>query len=193
MLTLYDAARCPFAARARLVLAEKDVPYEPVEIDLADRPAWLYEKNPAGRVPVLEDDGVVIPESRVIAEYLEERYPEPALLPPDPADRALVRLAIERFDALTGPYYAYRADRTPEAEDRLHEALAELDETLARHPYVAGTEFTLADLMYVPWLLRAESLGVDVRRHEHLADWLDRLGERPSVRSEIELLAATLV
>ena len=59
-----------------------------VEVDLSDRPAWIYEKNPTGRVPVIEEDGWVLPESVVIMEYLEERYPEPALLAADPADRA---------------------------------------------------------------------------------------------------------
>jgi glutathione S-transferase len=193
MLTLYDAARCPFAARARLVLAEKNLPYEPVEIDLDDRPAWLYEKNSTGRVPVLDDDGFVLAESRVIAEYLEERFPETPLMPADLGARALVRLAIERFDAVSDPYYDYRSDRSAEAEERLHKALAGLDATLERYAYVAGPEYSLADVMYVPWLLRAESLGVDVRRHPALADWLDRVGERPAVRAEIDLLAATPV
>jgi glutathione S-transferase len=85
VITLYDAARCPYCARVRIALAEKGIAYEPVEIDLSNRPAWLYEKNPAGRVPVLEEDTLILPESVVIMEYLEERYPEPALLPPDPA------------------------------------------------------------------------------------------------------------
>ena len=57
-------------------------------IDLSNRPDWLYEKNPLGKVPVLEEDSFVLPESEVIMEYLEERYPEPALLPADPAARA---------------------------------------------------------------------------------------------------------
>ncbi len=77
MITLYDADRCPYCARARIVLAEKGIEYETVEVDLDDRPAWIYEKNPLGRVPVLEDDAFVLPESAVIDEYLEERYPEP--------------------------------------------------------------------------------------------------------------------
>ena len=76
VLTLYDAPRCPYCARVRIVLAEKGVPYETVTIDLANRPAWLLEHNPPdGRVPVLEEDGWVLPESAVIDEYLEERYP----------------------------------------------------------------------------------------------------------------------
>src|SRR5213593_1619400 len=109
MLTLYDADRCPYCARVRIALAEKDVEYETVVIDLSDRPAWLYEKNPLGKVPVLEEDAFVLPESVVIMEYLEERYPEPPLLPKDPADRAIVRLRIERFDnALGDAYYAFR-------------------------------------------------------------------------------------
>ena len=61
MLTLYDAARCPYCARVRIALAEKRVPVETVAIDLADRPAWIYEKNPLGRVPVLEGDGLCLP------------------------------------------------------------------------------------------------------------------------------------
>ena len=96
MLTLYDAPRCPYCARSRIVLAEKGVQYETVTIDLANRPAWLIEHNPPdGRVPVLEDDGWVLSESSVIDEYLAERYPEPPLLPADlpPARETLASLA----------------------------------------------------------------------------------------------------
>ena len=121
-ITLYDAERCPFCARVRILLAEKGIEYETVVIDLEDRPAWLYEKNPLGKVPVLEEDTFVLPESPVIMEYLEERYPEPSFLPSDPAARALIRLAIERFDANLGSaYYAFRR-----GEDGADERLAHL-------------------------------------------------------------------
>ena len=70
MLTLYDAARCPYCARVRIVLAEKDIEYETIEIDLSDRPAWIYEKNSTGRVPVVEEDAWVLPESAVQAASL---------------------------------------------------------------------------------------------------------------------------
>ena len=98
MLTLYDADRCPYCARVRIVLAEKGLEHETVVVDLDDRPAWIYEKNPLGRVPVLEEDAFVLPESAVIMEYLEERYPEPPLWPADPAERAIGLLLVERFD-----------------------------------------------------------------------------------------------
>ena len=144
MLTLYDAPRCPYCARARIVLAEKGVPYETVTIDLANRPAWLLEHNPPdGRVPVLEEDGWVLPESAVVDEYLEERYPEPPLLPVDPAERAAARLIVLRFDDLGKPYYALRREEAGAAE-RLAAALRALDGLLATTPYLTGAAFGLS-------------------------------------------------
>jgi glutathione S-transferase len=187
-LTLYDAARCPYCARARIVLAEKGVEFETVEVDLSDRPAWLYEKNPTGRVPVLEEDGRPLPESAVIMEFLDERYPEPALLPPDPADRAAVRLLVFRDAELTDPYYAFRRGEGFEALDA---ALQTLDATLAGQPYLAGAKYSLADIAYVPWILRArDMLSVDFSPYPALAAWLDRLLERPAVAAEAGIVAA---
>jgi glutathione S-transferase len=189
-LTLYDAARCPYCARARIVLEEKALAYEPVEIDLSDRPAWIYDKNPRGRVPVLEDEGLVLPESLAIMEYLEERYPEPALLPVDAAERALVRVLFARFDDLSDAYYDARRGTDPDAPARLDAELDKLDAILAEQTYLAGDEYSVADIAYVPWILRAETLlGLDVRRRDGLAGWLARLEERPSIAQELELLA----
>jgi glutathione S-transferase len=190
VLTLYTAARCPYAARARIVLAEKGLDYDAVEIDLDDRPAWLYEKNPLGRVPVLEEDeGLVLPESVVIMEYLEERFPEPALWPADPAERALGRLWIERFDDRLGrDYYAVRrgGERGP-----LEHRLAELDHALEASAYLSGRDYGLADVAYFPWLARArEHLRVELRPYAALDAWFDRLSERPAIRAERELVAS---
>ena len=190
MLTLYDAARCPYCARVRIVLAEKDVEYEAIEIDLADRPAWIYEKNPSGRVPVIEEDGWVLPESAVIMEYLEERYPEPPLLAADPADRALARLWIFRHDDFTKPYYALRRGEDG-ALPRFREQLARLDRALEGRPWLGGAEFGLADAAYLPWLLRARDLlGVELDPFPALSAWLDRLLARPAVAAEAEVVAA---
>jgi len=189
MLTLYDAARCPYCARVRILLAEKEVPYETVEIDLENRPVWLYEKNSVGRVPILEESEFVLPESRVIMEYLEERYPEPPLLPPEPAERALVRLWFERFDDLSGPYYRALFER--ETLEALDAELAKLDATLAASPYLAGSQFSQADIAYVPWIIRAEGrAGVGLGSHANLRGWLARLTERRSIAAELEVAAA---
>ena len=176
MITLYNAARCPYAARARIVLAEKGIEFETVEIDLSDRPAWLYEKNPAGRVPVIEEDGGdPLPESAVIMEFIEERYPEPALLPADPAQRGLERLRIERFDKELGDdYYAYRRGDRNELEARLERFV----------PPVWG----LAAIAYLPWILRArDMLGVELP--PRVAAWVAEVRERPSVAEELAVVA----
>jgi glutathione S-transferase len=190
VLRLYDADRCPYCARIRIVLAEKGLPYETVVVDLDDRPAWIYEKNPLGKVPVLEEDDFVLPESAVIMEYLEERYSEPPLWPADPSERAAGRLLLERFDQFSRPYYALRRGDEG-ARDRLDAELAGLDSLLAGSPFLTGREFGLADAAYLPWILRAESmLGVDLDAHPALADWVARAGARPSVAAETALLAA---
>lgn len=187
-MILYDAARCPYCARVRIVLAEKGLDFETVAIDLSDRPAWLFEKNPRGKVPVLEEDGgLVLPESVVIMEYLEERFPEPALWPADPAERALARLLLDRFDDRLGDeYYARRRGDDSELDRRL----AELDVALAGQSFLSGREYGLADIGYVPWILRARSnLGVDLEPYEALSAWLDRVERRAAVGAELEVLA----
>lgn len=190
MLKLYDADRCPYCARVRIVLAEKGLEYETVVVDLDDRPAWIYEKNPLGRVPVLEEDAFVLPESAVIMEYLEERYPEPPLWPVDPGDRALGRLLVERFDRLSRPYYALRRG-DEEATERLGDELTKLDGVLVGRPFLSGREFGIADAAYLPWILRAETmLGVDLDPYPALAEWVATTGERPAVAAETSLLAA---
>jgi glutathione S-transferase len=189
-LVLYSAARCPYAARARICLAEKRLDHEVVEIDLSDRPAWLYEKNPTGRVPVLEEDGWALPESAVIMEFLEERCPEPRLLPIDPADRAAVRLLIFRDHYLTDPYYALRREEEGAAE-QLDAALARLDVDLYERDYLGGADYGLADIAYVPWIIRArDMLGVSLSGYPSLGAWLERLEERPAIAAEAGIVAA---
>jgi RNA polymerase-associated protein len=190
MLTLYDAARCPYCARARIMLAEKQIEFETTEIDLTDRPAWIYEKNSTGRVPVLEEEAWVLPESSVILEYLDERYPEPPLLPADPGDRALARVLIFRHEDFTKPYYALRREEDG-AADAFDRELAKLDDLLERQQWLTGAAFGLADIAYVPWILRArDMLGIDLDRFSALVDWLERILERPSVAVEAQVVAA---
>lgn len=193
--TLYDAPRCPFCARTRIVLAEKDVPHEVVTIDLEDRPSWLRERNPPdGRVPVLEEDGWVLPESAVLDEYLEERYPEPPLLPRDPGERAAARLVVVRFEPNLGDaYYAFRRQERA-AADWLADSLAGLDALLAASPFLTGRAFGLADVAYLPWLLRLRALmGVSLEPYPAISRWLESCSSRPSVAAEVETVASLVV
>jgi glutathione S-transferase len=190
VITLYDADRCPYCARTRIALAEKRIEYETVVIDLDDRPAWIYEKNPLGRVPVIEEGAFVLAESAVIDEYLNERFPEPPLLPDDPGERALARMTIFRFDELSKPYYALRRGEEGAAQ-RLALQLASLDRLLQRQPYLTGRSFGLADIAFVPWIVRTrDMLGVDLESYAALRGWVGRLEERESVVDEIAVVAA---
>ncbi len=174
-MRLIDAARCPYCARARIVLAEKGIDYETVEIDLSNRPAWVYELNVTGRVPILDDgSSFVLPESEVIMAYLEEQYPEPALLPSDLRDRARARLLVHRFDASLGDdYYAFRRGDANELAERL--AQLQVGDSL------------YADIAYVPWVIRArDMLGVELP--VRVADWLGALEQRPSIAAEVQVV-----
>jgi RNA polymerase-associated protein len=189
VITLYDADRCPYCARVRIALAEKGIEYETVEIDLDDRPAWIYEKNPLGRVPVLEEDTFVLAESAVIDEYLDDRYPDPPLWPADSAERALGRMLVFRFDELSKPYYALR--RGDDARERLDAALTTLDAVLQEQRFLSGREFGLADVAYVPWILRArDRMDVDLGRFPALSEWVRRLAERRSIAAELDVVAS---
>jgi glutathione S-transferase len=190
VITLYDADRCPYCARVRIALAEKGIEYETVEVDLDDRPAWIYEKNPLGRVPVLEEDTFVLAESAVIDEFLDDRYPDPPLWPADPADRALGRMLVFRFDELSRPYYAVRRGEDG-ARELLDSALATLDAVLQEQQFLSGREFGLADIAYVPWILRArDRMEVDLERFPALADWVGRLEQRSSIAAELDVVAS---
>jgi glutathione S-transferase len=190
VITLYDADRCPYCARVRITLAEKGIEYEPVMIDLDDRPGWIYEKNPLGRVPVLEEDTFVLAESAVIDEYLDERYPDPPLWPADPGDRALGRMLVFRFDEVSKPYYALRRGDEG-ARGRLDAALATLAGALEERPFLSGQGFGLADIAYIPWILRArDRMAVDLSRYPALSEWVRRLEQRPSIAAELDVVAS---
>ena len=172
-MKLYDAARCPYCARVRIALAEKELEYETVEVDLRNRPPWIYDLNPSGKVPVF-DDGFVLPESAVIMEYLEDRYRDRPLLPERLTERADARLRVFRFDELLGAdYYAFRRGDANALSERL-EALP-----------VGDSLFV--DVAFAPWVIRAREL-LGVALPAQLDGWLEQLAKRPAIAEELELV-----
>src|SRR5256714_15619218 len=121
-------------------------------------------------------------------EYVEERFPEPPLWPDDPAARALGRFWLDRFGVRLGDdYYALRRGEP----SRLDERLRDLDAALEAQSFLSGRDYGLADIGYVPWILRAGSnLGVDLEPFPALSAWLERLSERPTIAAELELTTA---
>lgn len=200
MIRLYYASGSPFSWRVQLVLEEKGLPYEPVllSFDKGDvkSPEHLA-RSPHGKVPALSDGGVSLYESTAIVEYLEERYPMPALLPPDPAARALLRIEeLECVDYLATAFRAVARQTfftPPEQRDAaaLAHATAEVRHEIerleqratSRHgDFVLGGTLTRADLTWLPFLEIAGRAGValDAARTPWLVAWRTRMQARPS-------------
>jgi len=198
MIKLYDFKSSPNCQRVKVVLAEKNLPYETVPIDLRKReqktPDYL-KLNPYGKVPVLTDDDTVLYESCVINEYLNEKYPEPPLMPADPAKRAKVRILIDygltHFD---GPYQKLRMELQKEPKEQsqpiidtaradLKKLLQRFEHELGERQYLVG-DFSLADAALVTRFTRLEGFGVlPDSAMPRMAKYLQRVKERPSVKA----------
>jgi glutathione S-transferase len=184
-MELWHAYPCPYCQRVRIGLAEKGLRYDERVIDLARKPPELYALNPAGAVPVLVDGDAAIPESLVILEYLEDRFPERPLLPPDPLGRARARLLHDRITAALAPH-SVKLARGTEAEkaaaaEGTKAALGTLEQLAPADGFLAGP-FSIADVALAPFVarlpaeLRPSALGLD-----RLGRWERLAMGRPSV------------
>lgn len=195
-MRLYDYPDCPFAQKVRIVLAEKELEYETVFVDLRQgeqRKAEFLKLNPYGRVPVLIDEDVVVYDSTLINEYLEDEYPHPALMPQDSAGRARVRILEDFSDnsflpsagfvqaELGKPEEDQDADRLQRYRKGLADGLVRLESFLTGREFLAN-DFSLADIAFVPAVMNLSRLGVEVDpRLRNVQAWIGRLRQRPSI------------
>ena len=194
MIKLYVFKGSVNSQRTRIVLEEKKIPHELVFLDREKKEhkkPEILALNPYGKVPILVEDGVVLYESCIINEYLDETHPEPALMPKDAAQRARIRIMMDytttRFPP---PMLALRdvAGKDPAAaathKETLKSLLAPVEAAIGDRSHVLGTGFTLADVALIPWALRFESLGVlPDPAFPNLLRWLAAMKERPSVKA----------
>lgn len=197
-IKLYDFATSPNCQRVKVVLAEKKLPYETVPIDLRkgeQKKADFLKLNPYGKVPVIIDGEAVLYESCIINEYLEERYPNPPLLPKDLAKRAKVRILIDYgLNHLDASYQNIRMETMKDEKERNQETLQgakrelinllqRLEREMGDQPYLAG-DFSLLDAAVIPRFLRMEGFGVlPDPSLPRLEKWLQRMKERASVKA----------
>lgn len=167
-MTLYSSPTCFQSHRTRLVLAEKNIAMDVVDVDAGSLPADLLDLNPYHSVPTLVDRDLVLYDSRVIIEYLDERFPHPPLMPVDPVTRAQFRLALYRIERDWFPL----AEELQRAADRKLAARArkELEESIVRSADVFGArryflsdEFSLVDCTIAPILWRLPVFGIELR------------------------------
>jgi len=197
MIKLYDYPQSPHCQKVRIVLAEKDLSYETVFVDLQKgeqkKPEFLA-LNPYGKVPVLIDEDEVVYDSTIINEYLEDEYPHPPLMPVRSGERARARMLEDFADnSFTAPTSLLLTElRKPEGEgneERIRRYRAEavrvlelLERRLEGREYLAGS-FSLADVAFVPRLLILSDLGIEVPgRLKNVLAWIERLKQRPSVQ-----------
>jgi glutathione S-transferase len=197
-LTLYDAVPSSNSDRTKIALHEKGLAYDRVTLNLAKkdqkRPEFL-KLNPYGKVPVLNDSGKILFESCIINEYLDEQYPNPPLMPKDPHLRGRGRVLVDYgLNYIHEPYWALRGERLKKESERdsatveekrqtLRHLLQYLEEALGDKTYFLG-EMSLTDIDLVPRFLRMESYGaIPAPSLPRLTAWLDRMKERPSVKS----------
>jgi glutathione S-transferase len=161
---LFSFEACPYAQRTRMMLIEKDVEYALTEVDLYNKPDWWKELSPHGKVPLLRHDGGIVYESRVINEYLEEVFPEPALMPTAPIHRATARIWIDYCDTYFLPaLHNLIVDRHDEEkqignrksiQDKLLFIEKEGLRKLSDGPFFMGSKLTLVDLQFMPFIER---------------------------------------
>lgn len=192
-LTLISHDLCPYVQRAAIVLKEKGVPFERVDIDLENKPDWFLKISPRGLVPLLKVDDEVLFESAAIVEYLDETNP-PRLHPEDPIVRARHRAWIEFGSAALSNVWTIETTGDREAFDGAVKALKEkfvrIEAELGDGPYFAGGSFTIVDAVFAPVFRYFDLIDTiaDLGIFDGLPkvqEWRRALAERSSVREAV--------
>ncbi|MCY1261793.1 Stringent starvation protein A [compost metagenome] len=191
-LTCYSDPADHYSHRVRLVLAEKSVSAEIIDVEAGHCPPRLAEVNPYGSVPTLVDRDLALYESTVVMEYLEERYPHPPLLPVYPVARANSRLLIHRIQR----DWCMLVDRILDARQKdaeralarkeLRESLTGVSPLFAEKPYFLSEEMSLVDCCLLPILWRLPVLGIELpRQAKPLLDYMEKQFARETFRASL--------
>lgn len=185
IMSLYSGTTCPYSHRTRIVLFEKDVECQIVHVDVAKKPPELADLNPYNRVPTMVDRDLVLYESLIINEYLDERLPHPPLMPVDPVTRARARLMLMRFDRdwydLLPSLEGEEKKGTPKARAAIRDGLTAISPIFKDQAFALGEEFSLVDCSLAPLLWRLERFGVELpKQAKPILDYGERLFARKS-------------
>lgn len=189
IMTLFSGSDDLYSHQVRIVLAEKGVTVDVIQVDPIDMPEDLLEVNPYNSVPTLVDRELVLYESRIIMEYLDERFPHPPLMPVYPVARGKTRLMMHRIDS---DWYSLVAriktgDRADDARKELKEGLTAIAPVFAEMPFFMSEEFGLADCYLGPLLWRLPELGIelDSRIAKDVKAYMTRIFERDSFKASL--------
>jgi RNA polymerase-associated protein len=183
MMVLYSGTTCPFSHRCRFVLFEKGMDFEIRDIDLFNKPEDISVMNPYGQVPILVERDLILYESNIINEYIDERFPHPQLMPADPVMRARTRLFLYNFEKELFIHVAALEDRTIHGDEKqlnisraaVRDRLSQLAPLLLKNKYMLGEEFTMLDVAMAPLLWRLDHYGIELPK---TAAPIQKYGER---------------
>jgi RNA polymerase-associated protein len=190
-MTLYSSPTCYHSHRTRLVLAEKNISMDVVDVDGDDLPEDLRDLNPYHSVPTLVDRDLVLYDSRVIIEYLDERFPHPPLMPVDPVSRAQFRLALYRVERdwyVLAEELQRAADRKQAARVRkqLEESIVGSADVFGAKRYFLSDEFSLVDCSIAPILWRLPVFGIELKGHvQPIRRYMDLVFARRSFQDSL--------
>ncbi len=197
MIRLYDFKFSPFCHRVKIVLAEKELDYQVVNIDLMkkeNRTEQFLRLNPLGKVPVLADDDLIVADSSIINEYLNDEYPFPELTPEDPQEKAQMRVWVNQVNALVADPWIelLMAGFAKEKGESVDEAKLEAargkiknffeiaDRQLKGKDFLIGN-YSLADIAFAPFVFLFERVGVTVPDLPNLSVWFKRLSTKNTI------------
>ena len=197
VMTFYSDPESLYSHRARMVLAEKNITVEIIDSTLPEQMADLMELNPYGTLPTLVDRDLKLYNSRIIMEYLDDRFPHPPLLPVDPVARAEARLLMYRVER---DWYQYAdlilADdkNTDTARKHLLERLIQSAPIFAAHPFFMNDEFSLVDCSIAPLLWRLPAMGIKLpaKSTKPVQEYAVRLFMRESFQKSLTELEAEM-
>lgn len=189
IMTLFSGTD-PYSHRTRIVLHEKEVEFQVVDVDSNRPPRELADYNPYNEVPTMIDRDLVLYNSLIINEYLDERLPHPPLMPVDPVSRARARIMLYRFDrdwySLTSEIEQSDKKKAGKARNIIRDGLTVISPVFKEQPYILGEEISLVDCALAPILWRLPLYDISMpRQAKPILEYADRLFSRKSFQESL--------
>ena len=186
MMVLYSGTTCPFSQRCRFVLFEKGMDFEIKDVDLFNKPDDIAVMSPYGQVPILVERDLILYESNIINEYIDERFPHPQLMPADPVMRARARLFLFNFEReLFVHVSVLEKAGNPKAMEKarlsIRDQLTQLSPIFTKNKFMLGEEFSMLDVALAPLLWRLDHYGVELpKTAAPLMKYAERIFSKPA-------------
>lgn len=185
MMTLYSGTTDPYSHRCRIVLFEKGMDFQVIDVDLANKPEDLAVINPHNQVPVLVERDLVLEQANIINEYIDERFPHPQLMPADPVMRARARLFLHNFEeqlfSHIGDIESGNTKTADKARAIVRDNLTQIVPLFSKQQYILGDEFSMLDVAIAPMLWRLGHYGIELpKQAAPLLKYAERIFSRPA-------------